>query len=168
MRPMVSFALRAPREDDVDVLARLHVSTWKETYAHLLPAEVCSDQLLVHRRAQRTWSVQHASTEWRAAVAKTGAGADGLVGFALASPAREDDAPRPTVLNMLYVLRSHHGTGMGQALLDEVVGSRPCFLWVAQDNARARAFYRRNGFAADGTEAVDELTGAFTDIRMVR
>ena len=160
-----SFSIRAPREDDVEVLASLHVATWKETYAHLLPADYFSAAVLEQRRRQWTWIVQNVSAEWRAAVAETDAG---LVGFALASPADGEDAPRPTVLNMLYVLRSHHGTGIGQALLDDVLGTRPGFLWVAQDNARAQAFYRRNGFAADGVEVVDELTGAFVDLRMVR
>ena len=161
-----SFSIRPPREDDVEILASLHVATWKETYAHLLPADFFSAAVLEQRRRQWTWIVQHGSHERRAAVAETGDA--GLVGFALASSAEGDDAPRPTALNMLYVVRSHHGTGIGQALLDEVLGTRPGFLWVAQDNARAQAFYRRNGFAADGAEVVDELTGAFVDVRMVR
>ena len=161
----LSFTIRPPREEDVEVLAHLHVSTWKETYAHLLPADYFSAAVLEQRRRQWTWIVQHVSDEWRAAVAETEAG---LVGFALASPVDGQDAPRPTVLNMLYVLRSHQGTGIGQALLDDVLGTRPGFLWVAQDNSRAQAFYRRNGFAADGVEVVDEMTGAFVDLRMVR
>jgi ribosomal protein S18 acetylase RimI-like enzyme len=161
-----SFSIRAPRENDVEVLASLHVATWRETYAHLLPADYFSAAVLEQRRRQWTWIVQNVSAEWRAAVAETDAGL--VVGFALAGPAAGADAPRPTALNMLYVLRSHHGTGIGQALLDEVLGTRPGFLWVAQDNARAQAFYRRNGFAADGAEVVDELTGAFVDVRMVR
>ncbi|PZE62480.1 GNAT family N-acetyltransferase [Curtobacterium sp. MCLR17_044] len=40
-----------------------------------------------------------------------------------------------------------------QALLDTVLADRPASLWVAADNLRAHAFYRRNGFTPDGAES---------------
>ncbi|MCS6582511.1 GNAT family N-acetyltransferase [Curtobacterium citreum] len=40
-----------------------------------------------------------------------------------------------------------------QALLDTVLADRPASLWVAADNPRAHAFYRRNGFTPDGAES---------------
>jgi ribosomal protein S18 acetylase RimI-like enzyme len=33
-------------------------------------------------------------------------------------------------------------------------------LWVLADNERARHFYRRHGFQADGVERIDEVGGA--------
>jgi ribosomal protein S18 acetylase RimI-like enzyme len=65
------------------------------------------------------------------------------------------------------VLAAHHGTGIGQTLLDEVLGSGPAQLWVAKQNPRAIAFYRRNGFAFDGAEQTDESTD-ITEARMLR
>jgi predicted GNAT family N-acyltransferase len=38
-------------------------------------------------------------------------------------------------------------------------------LWVADPNPRAQAFYRKQGFAADGAERVDE---GVREIRMIR
>lgn len=75
---------------------------------------------------------------------------DEVIGFAMAVPTDHDNPPS-TQLRMLYVLRRHHGSGAGQALLDAVVGSEPCQLWVARENPRAHRFYRRNGFVPDGT-----------------
>jgi RimJ/RimL family protein N-acetyltransferase len=39
---------------------------------------------------------------------------------------------------------------------------------VAKDNARARRFYEKNGFTADGTEHVDQDLDGLVEIRMVR
>ena len=55
------------------------------------------------------------------------------------------DAPRDLELESLYVLASRHGSGAGQSLLDAVISDRPAYLWVADNNPRARAFYTRNG-----------------------
>ncbi|WP_369126832.1 GNAT family N-acetyltransferase, partial [Aeromonas veronii] len=88
------------------------------------------------------------------------------IGFAAVEATPGADAVRPEELTMLYLLASTHGGGAGQALLDAVLADRPASLWVAADNPRAHAFYRRNRFAPDGT------TGTFgpigSTIRMVR
>ena len=90
-----------------------------------------------------------------------------IVGWANTSTGRDADRPRDLELEGIYVLDAHHGTGVGQALLDAAVGDRPAYLWVLADNPRARAFYRRNGFEPDGTEKVDEEWDV-TEVRLVR
>ncbi|MCT1603050.1 hypothetical protein M3E18_12115 [Kocuria sp. p3-SID1433] len=52
--------------------------------------------------------------------------------------------------------------------LDAVVGSEPCQLWVARDNRRAQAFYRRNGFVPDGAEKQEDRAGDLWVMRLVR
>lgn len=52
-------------------------------------------------------------------------------------------------------------------LLDEVVGDRPCHLWVLEDNAQARTFYARNGFDPDGTRKKYLPLDAW-EVRLVR
>jgi GNAT superfamily N-acetyltransferase len=67
---------------------------------------------------------------------------------------------------VLYVHAADHGTGAGQALLEAVVDRvEPTGLWVADPNPRAQAFYRKHGFAADGTAKVED---GVREIRMVR
>ncbi len=58
--------------------------------------------------------------------------------------------------------------GSGQALLDSAVADRSAFLWVAELNPRAIAFYRRNGFEADGAHTVSAEWENLAEIRMVR
>lgn len=76
--------------------------------------------------------------------------------------------PRDRQLYAIYVSASHYGAGVGQALLDEALPGGPAILWVAKQNTRATAFYRRNGFRFDGTEQSDPYAPAITDARMVR
>lgn len=84
-------------------------------------------------------------------------------------PGREADVVRPLELEGIYVLAAAHGSGAGQALLDASLGDRPAFLWVAEHNPRAEAFYRRNGFRRDGSVKVEAVgPHTMTAVRMVR
>lgn len=71
-------------------------------------------------------------------------------------------------LRLLYLLAAHHGSGLGQGLLDTVTGDRPCFLWVAEDNPPARAFHTRNGFHLDGASHVETEWEGLREVRLVR
>ena len=68
----------------------------------------------------------------------------------------------------IYLLKAHHGAGLGQKLLDAALGAEPAALWVAEDNPRAQAFYRRNGFAFTGArDTIDDWEG-LAELRMAR
>ncbi|MGW9404996.1 N-acetyltransferase family protein [Arthrobacter sp. NPDC055585] len=166
-----AFAVRELREADAPALARLHVTSWQETYADQLPPGFFTPRFLEQREAMWTRLSRNRPDGVAVAVAvtaDTGAAGSRIIGFAAAGNAADGTAPRPTELNMLYVERRSHGTGAGQALLDSVLPLHPAFLWVARDNPRAHAFYRRNGFEADGTELADTPVPGLTSVRMVR
>lgn len=91
-----------------------------------------------------------------------------VVGFAQAVPSRDEPPVRPLELTTLYLRAAQHGSGLGQELLDAVLGDRPASLWVADQNSRARRFYQRNGFAPDGAREVLESWEGLVEIRLVR
>ncbi|MCL9663663.1 GNAT family N-acetyltransferase [Curtobacterium albidum] len=148
---------------DADAIAAVHVQAWREAYAHLLPAEFLA-ALDVDARAAR----------WRGIVAEPDVDVlvatvdDTVAGWASAGPGR-GERPRDRELEGIYVLAEHHGSGAGQALLDAAIGAAPAFLWVADGNPRAEAFYRRNGFERDGTVKHEPIGPHGLDaVRMVR
>jgi GNAT superfamily N-acetyltransferase len=150
---------------DADGIAEVHIRTWQETYAHLLPASYL-DGLDVATRAEQWRGSLSDSTGTPPFVALDG---DRIVGFALSGPARDEDPPRPFQLYAINVVASAHGTGAGQALFDAAVGDSPAYLWAADDNPRAEAFYRRNGFVRDGGVERQMYQGAeMVTVRMVR
>lgn len=161
----MSDLVRPAVEADAPGIHAVHRASWLETYTHLVDAAVIDRR---YADAER-WHAR-----WRELIARgavTVAERDGrIVGWAYALPAGAD-APRPLELEGIYLLAAAHGSGLGQALLDAVIGDAPAFLWVAEGNTRAEAFYRRNGFVRDG--ALDEHRVApdaptLPAVRMVR
>src|SRR4029450_3976228 len=99
-------------------------------------------------------------TAWRRALRRRAAwwpsgrktaGGDCIVGIAIWGR-----AGRTCELAALYVVPGAWGSGAARMLLDAVLtamrvrGAEDAFLWVGEANARARRFYEREGWAADG------------------
>lgn len=160
---MDEVTFRWATEADVAAGVALHRRCWQEAYAPIVDAAVLDARLAEVGVFEQRWRDGLASGPPRLlAVAPDGS----LVGFAGHGPARsEGDAE--TELQGLYVLAAWHGRGVGQALLDRVLTDASCSLWVLEDNARARAFYARNGFAPDGTRKVWPPVGAW-ELRLRR
>lgn len=163
----MDFTIREPQKSDAEAIARVHVESWKETYGHLLPEDFFGGDL--HHRRLGMWQRMLASGT-DPFVVRVGESSEGeIVGFILIGPSDDPKtAPRKRSLFAIYVMNSHHGTGMGQALLDAGLGDDPAVLQVEKTNLRAQAFYRRNGFEFDGVEDVDERHPALVDVQMVR
>ena len=157
--------IREPVPGEAEPIAAVHVHGWRDTYAHLLPDRFYDEQAYQRRVAMWRRIIDDRDPLNTVRVAEI----DGvIVGFAMAGPARGDDAVRERELYSIYLEAAQHGAGAAQALLDAVLGREPAQLWVVSDNTRAQAFYRRNGFAADGAVKVEEHLANLTDIRMVR
>jgi GNAT superfamily N-acetyltransferase len=160
-----SFQLETPSPRDADEIARVHVQGWAETYSQLLPTQFYDADTIARREQMWTTLLTDISRLPRLRIARS---SSRIVGLALAGPSTGTSSPRALELQILYVLRSHHGTGVGQALLDAVIGIEPAQLWVAEENPRANAFYRRNGFVPDGNRVVDTDANDLVEVRLVR
>ena len=146
-------------------MARVTVRCWQETYRGLMPDAVLDDPGLPAAR-ERFWTAALTDERYRenrVAVAER----DGeVVGVAMSGPPLDAGAAWARQLYVLYVLAAHHGTGAGPALLGAVLDpGEPAARWVADPNPRARAFYRKHGFVADGTVQIED---GVREIRMVR
>ncbi|WP_294180192.1 GNAT family N-acetyltransferase [uncultured Schumannella sp.] len=141
MPPLIRRATAA----DADGVAHVHVRSWQETYRHLVAPEQL-DALQAEDRVER-WREIITGSEEEVWVATDG---DEVVGWAAASGRDASRHPRGRELNGLYLLAAHHGTGAGAALFEAALADSPAFLWIAQNNPRAAAFYRKHGFAPDG------------------
>jgi GNAT superfamily N-acetyltransferase len=160
--------VRRAAVDDAAEVARVHIETWRVAYAHVFPTDYLAG-LSIEDRTER-WRENLATSETDVFVAES---EERVIGFAAAGPARDEhkSAP-PAELFALYVDPQEWGKGLGRSLLERVEtalrdrGFEEAGLWVLEDNPRARRFYEKAGWVADG--ATDTYSRAGIDAPDVR
>jgi GNAT superfamily N-acetyltransferase len=167
------FRIRAARPEDTAELGRVHVRGWQWGYRGQIPAGIL-DNLDPAERARG----------WREVMAEPGRGVsillaeredDGrVVGMASCGPSRQPDG-RTGEVYAIYIEEAVAGIGLGAALLRHAVatlqgqGFERAILWVLATNARARRFYEREGWHADGAAKADDYRGfPLEEVRYVR
>lgn len=65
-----------------------------------------------------------------------------------------------TEIEAIHSLPETWGTGLGAAMLEFALKGRATGLWAFEENARARRFYEKHGFAFTGETRVSEFDGA--------
>jgi GNAT superfamily N-acetyltransferase len=158
---MTSAELRRATHADVPAIAEFQTRSWHETYRGLVPQDYL-DRISADVRQAR-WHQRLDSGSRRIAVATIDEILVGVVSWA------ESDTPGipPLELKSLYLDAAQHGSGLAAELTEFAIGEAPAFLWVFEENPRARAFYAKQGFGPDGTRKIDPDTGIW-ELRMVR
>jgi GNAT superfamily N-acetyltransferase len=161
MPPGDAMTVRPAVVSDAPAVASVHVRTWQAAYRGVIPDSVL-DGLSVEARTSMWEGAIPSGGVWVALVD------DEIVGFASAGPSRDDDAPFE--LYAIYVLSSAWGTGLGFELAEAALGDEPdVIVWVLDENPRARAFYERIGFRADGVAKTETAGSAeLTELRYRR
>ncbi len=166
--------IRTATAADAAGIATVHVETWRDAYAGLIPNEVLLK--LSQRDHVAMWSAELArGRETNVVVAADGAG-DGVVGFGSCGRARKGDLPYAGEVYTLYVHPDFQEMGIGRRLLEALFrgllekGSGSALVWVLAGNP-ARFFYSAMGGAhvAVRTErlwgtALDELAYGWADL----
>jgi GNAT superfamily N-acetyltransferase len=129
---LVGVIIRPARADERDLVAAIHRDSAMRAYAGIFPP----DEPFPWELTLARW--RNFAGELRVAVRGH---ADEPVGFV----AFDDQE-----LHALYVLPEHWSKGIGRQLVK--VAGRAHELWVLRGNDRARRFYERHGWAADGTQ----------------
>lgn len=137
-----------PELDDAQPLARMVDQVWRQTYGSMIPEQFWASHPTTRRASELRESI--ADQSLHGLVAETD---DALVGWSVLGPSRAPtvgiESARPLEVYSLYVHLPGHG--LGQRLLDELLGEQPAELWVFEANVRAQRFYKRNGFRDEGT-----------------
>ena len=157
---------------DCGRVAELRIGGWRSAYRGLMPQPYL-DALDVAADAERH---RTRFTQGDGSVVNMVAERDGeLVGWACHGPYRDGEVRTADAeLYAIYVDPAQYGAGIGHALLQESVrrcsaaGHERMFLWVLEGNTRARRFYERAGFHADGAEEPFEVDGVMVpEVRYV-
>ncbi|MBD0347542.1 MAG: GNAT family N-acetyltransferase [Thermoleophilia bacterium] len=171
--PADGLIVRVAAPADAEALARVHVESWRSAYRRLLPPDYL-DALTVAARTPR-WRQRLRHVGPRESV--VAAERDGVVvGFASAGPSRDPDCDGRVSgeLYAIYLLEHEWGRSTGRALHDAAIEAlrdarfADAMLWVLAANERARRFYERQGWAADGTTKVESYGVRVTEVRYRR
>lgn len=137
--------LREARPDDAEALAEIQRDASCAALAHIFPPELYPFPM---DEVRQRWLTALADPETSVLIAEIDERPIGLAGY------------RAEWLDGLYVVPEHWARGFGLALHDRVLerlrvrGSAQCHLWVLEDNHRARQFYERHGWRANGETRV--------------
>lgn len=155
---------------DAPGLARVHVASWRSAYVGLMPDAYLAE--LDEARFSRGWA---RAIEEGVSTVLVGIRDEVVQGFATFGDARD---AQPVATGQLYAFNLHpvaFGSGLAAELhsvslsMLAEAGHARAYLWVAERNPRARRFYEREGWAADGASQVEEFGGApLTEVRYVR
>jgi GNAT superfamily N-acetyltransferase len=152
---------RPARPEDVDAVADLPVRSWQWAYAGLLPDDLLAGLRVEDRVPQWQRRIESDDPDHVLLLADL----DGaVVGFVAVGAGRAQvGGPDFGELMAIYLVPAVAGTGTGRALHDAGLawltdrGFTVARLWVLSTNARARGFYERMGWRADGETRVETI-----------
>ncbi|MFE9406474.1 GNAT family N-acetyltransferase [Streptomyces sp. NPDC006530] len=158
-------------EADIEAVSTIRVRGWQEAYAGIVP-QTYLDAMTVEGDVgrRRQWFSQPGRKS-RDLVALDDRGPMGWICFG--SYRGEMPGPeRAGEVYALYISPDLTGQGIGRTLLGEAhaqmkgQGFETSALWVLCDNQRARHFYERAGYQADGAAQDDVYEGiTLTELR---
>jgi GNAT superfamily N-acetyltransferase len=139
--------LRPMRADDIEVVAGLHVASWRTAYRGIFTDTYLDTVAEAERRTHWTRRLAAPVATHTGVVAER----DGVaVGFCCLIA--DADPARGTLLDNLHVVDRARGAGLGRRLLARVaeeIAARHwpggLHLWVFDANTGARRFYERHG-----------------------
>ena len=149
--------VRPATPEDSRAIERARVHAWRAAYRHVFPP---ADLDAMPIDGDRWRSRLHVPPPgWTTLVVEDGGR---VIGFVSVGPSRDEDGIGE--LYAIYVEPDAWSTGAGRALIEAAeerlaAEYTTAFLWVLEENPRARHFYERAGWALDGKRKAEERFG---------
>lgn len=167
---MQAVTIRKASLEDTPAIARIINASWRAAYTGIVPQEVL-DALSDEKKQSQLAAGLERSPEMSYYLLEH----DGTpVGAACLHPAREEDLPEAGEFSFFYLLPAFWRSGYGTLLLAHVEreaktrGYPILCCWTLEENARAIAFYEKNGFRRDGARQVVTIGKPLEVIRFVK
>jgi ribosomal protein S18 acetylase RimI-like enzyme len=144
-----TIAIREACPADAAAIARVHVDTWRTSYASILPAEFLAG--LAYERSESIWGQALTKELPHSCMLVAETAADEVVGFVFGAQEREDNPLYRGEIFAIYVRAAHQSKGVGRRLFSNMVrhfvseGIDSMLLRVFKDNHTARQFYASLG-----------------------
>ncbi len=151
--------------DDRRMISKVYEESWKGAYKGIIPQDYL-DSIPEGR-----WALGLDNQGWKTLVCIDNGG---IVGTSSFCPSRFEQFQGWGEIISIYLLPEHTGKGYGKILMKAALselkrqGYENVFLWVLEENIRARKFYERYGFLRAGDFLEDNIGGkALREVRYV-
>jgi GNAT superfamily N-acetyltransferase len=157
---MDEVTVRWAQLEDALALATVQVRSWQEAYRGLVAQDYLDGLDPIERLP--LWAERLAAGVWPERGTLVAERDGGVVGFVTMSTASTGNDAE---IHAIYVTPDAWGTGAGRLLMAEAVrrlgeaGCTEAILWVLESNERARRFYEKAGWHADGGRAPHDVGG---------
>jgi len=150
-KAMTGCNFRVATRDDARDLGAMHITSWREAYAGILPEKMLSSLSAEARAAAWAKILQEPPSE-RSTVVYLAERDGAICGFGSCCAQRTEnlkDLGYDGEVSAIYVLRESQKQGIGTRLFSKMSldlsrrGFNAAALWVLRDNSRARRFYER-------------------------
>ena len=160
----MTITLRPATKDDAATLAALGARTFTDTFGHLYDPDDLD--LFLKSHAEEHWAAELCDPEFAVLLVEAKGEA---VGYAKLGPPHLPFEPRGLAveLRQFYLVKAWQGHGIADEMMAWVIDQAEqrkgddLYLSVFVDNTRARKFYERWGFVAEGSYAF--MVGAHAD-----
>lgn len=144
------------RADDRYAISRIYEKSWKFAYRNIIP------QSYLDSIPAGQWASKLDTAEMNSLVMIEN---DTFIGTSSYCKSRFSDFSGFGEIVSIYLLPDYIGKGYGKPLLRAVIGELEklgycdMFLWVLEDNIRARKFYEKAGFIQSNEYLSDNIGG---------
>lgn len=149
--------------DDRMAISKIYEESWKYAYKNIIP------QGFLDSIPKGRWA-SNIDNQGRKTLVCVDNGK--MIGTSSFSKSRFEQFPGWGEIISIYLLPDYFGKGYGKPLLEAALlelkrqGYENVFLWVLEENIRARKFYTKLGFKLTDDSLVDNIGGK--DLREVR
>ncbi|RAP76139.1 GNAT family N-acetyltransferase [Paenibacillus montanisoli] len=149
--------MRMASIDDCEGIAKVHLESWKTTYAGIIADSYLAGLTLEGRIRNRLLAFNHPQPDEMTFVAEEPDGR--IVGFISGGKCREADLVYDAEVYAVYLLKEAQGLGYGRRFFTKMAaalkarGYSSLMLWVLRDNP-ALHFYEKMGGAVIGSKEI--------------
>jgi GNAT superfamily N-acetyltransferase len=164
------FHIRTTTKNDAFETARVHVNSWRSAYRNIIPDDFLSN-LSVEKTAERfvsDYDLYMGKSFYYVAVND-----NHIIGNLVLFKCRDDDKPLAGEIGAIYLLEEFWDYGYGRLMMNYAIDTLKSMdfleiiIWVLEENKRARMFYEKFGFVADGTAKKINIGKELIEIRYV-
>jgi len=163
----MSFKIRKASIEDAYESSLCHIAAWQSAYKGIISDEYLDNMpTSLKQRVESFKDYQFDNFYLPTYEGK-------IIGKLILWDSRDEDKPGTGEIGAIYLLEEFWGKGYGYTMMNFAIrqligrGCTEVFLWVFEENTRARLFYEKCGFVLDGAKKEVVIGTPLMEVRYV-